>query len=278
MDRDLVLAGLVIAGVGATVLVAGVWPQTVGEPGSARGWERILWRALWRPMLPAVVVTSILIGWAIMEPAESDEYLPSSIVLVSGLFVTLWLRAGIRGIHALKPRGPYLASTVGFWRPRVRVSEALLARVDADVLQAIEAHEAAHVRHRDPLRIWLAQFVTDLQWPSPAAHDRFRQWRRVLELARDEEARIAGTDGADLASAVLLAVRLQTAAANGATLIESECDLQDRIARLLAPIPSDDMPVRATSTLAVFPVSFLGVLSGVRFGEGLVQAIVRWLP
>jgi hypothetical protein len=62
MDRDLVLTGLVIATVGTTVLLAGAWPQRIEPPVSARTWERISWRGLWRPMLPAVLVTSILIG------------------------------------------------------------------------------------------------------------------------------------------------------------------------------------------------------------------------
>ena len=278
MDRELVLAGLTLTSVGVTLLTAGFWSQQITPPASAQHWERALWRALWRPAIPAVVMVSVLVGWAIMEPAQSDEHLPSSVLVVSGLFIGLWLRAAFRATVALKARAPHLAGTVGLWRALMVLSDALIARLDADALDAVRSHEAAHVRHRDPLRIWLAQLVTDLQWPWPAAQRRFAHWRHVLELARDEEARLSGTDGADLAAAVLLAARLHTSCSPGATLIDGQVGLEARITRLLAPIPCDHAPIAMTSPLTLFPVSLVGVLSGVRFGEGLVQALVKWLP
>lgn len=271
------LAGLTLTSVGVTLLTAGFWSRRITPPASAQQWERTLWRALWRPVMPAVLMVSVLVGWAIMEPAQSDEHLPSSVLIVSGLFVGLWLRAAIRAAAALKVRTPHVAGTVGLWRARVVLSNVLTARLDPDALDAVKAHEAAHVRHRDPLRIWLAQLVTDLQWPWPAAQDRFAQWRHVLELARDEEARLSGTDGADLAAAVLLAARLHTSSSPGATLIDGQIGLEARITRLLAPVPSVETPITMTSALTLFPVSLVGVLSGVRFGEGLVQALVKWL-
>jgi hypothetical protein len=278
VDRELVLAGLTLTSVGVTLLTAGFWSRRITPPASAQQWERTLWRALWRPVIPAVLMVSVLLGWAVMEPAQSDEHLPSSVLIVSGLFTGLWLRAAIRAAVALKDRTPHVAGTVGLWRARMVLSDVLTTRLDPDALDAVVSHEAAHVRHRDPLRIWLAQLVTDLQWPWPAAQDRFARWRHVLELARDEEARLSGTDGADLAAAVLLAARLHTFCSPGATLIDGRIGLEARIARLLAPLPSDDGPIAMTSPLTLFPVSLVGVLSGVRFGEGLVQTLVKWLP
>ena len=278
MDRELVLAGLAVTTVGVTLLTSGFWLRRITPPASARQWERAAWRALWRPVVPAVLVVSVLLGWAIMEPSQSDERLPLSVLMASGLFVGLWLRAAIRAAIALKKRTPHLAGTVGLWRVRIVLSDVLTARLDPDALDAVRSHEAAHVRHRDPLRILLAQFVTDLQWPWPSALDRFAQWRHVLELARDEEARLLGTDGADLAAAVLLAARLHTSCSAGATLVDGQIGLEARITRLLAPLPSDVTPIVMTSPLTLFPVSLVGVLSGVRFGEGLVQTLVKWLP
>ena len=237
-----------------------------------------MWRALWRPVIPAVLMVSVLLGWAIMEPAQSDEHLPSSVLIVSAGFIGLWLRAAFRATVALKARTPHVAGTVGLWRARMVLSDRLIARLDADALEAVRSHEAAHVRHRDPLRIWIAQLVTDLQWPWPAAQHRFAQWRHVLELARDEEARLSGTDGADLAAAVLLAARLYTVCPPGATLIDGQVGLEARNTRLLAPVPAGEAPIAMTSPLTLFPVSLLGVLSGVRFGEGFVQTVVKWLP
>lgn len=278
MERELVLAGLMVSAIGLTLLAVAPWLRTIEPTVSARQWERASWRTLWWPIIPTVAVVSVLLGWAIVEPAQSDEQLPSSAFLAGGLFVGLWLRAAIRAGRALQERGPLLAGTVGLWRARIVLSDELIAHLDADALEAVRAHEAVHVRHRDPLRIWLAQLITDLQWPWPAAQHRFGRWRHILELARDEEARLSGTDGADLAAAILLAARFHTSRVTAASLIESQADLEERITRLLAPVPTEEGPVAMRSVLALFPVSLLGLLSGVRFGEGVVQAIVKWLP
>ena len=112
---------------------------------------------------------SVLIGWAIMEPATSDEPLPFSALVISGLFVGLWLRALIRATRALRSHPPVPAGTIGLCRARAVFSDELVARLDADAMVAAHAHEAVHVRHRHPLRIWLAQLITDLQWPWPVA-------------------------------------------------------------------------------------------------------------
>ena len=278
MDRELVLVGLMVSAVGVTLLAGAPWLRTIAPTASARQWERASWRALWSPIIPAVVVVSVLVGWALMEPAQSDEQLPSSALVVGTLFIGLWIRAAIRAVRALKDDRSVAAGTIGLWRPRVVLSDELITLLDRDALEAVRAHEAAHRRHRDPLRIWLAQLVTDLQWPWPAAQKRFKHWRYVLELARDEEGRVYGADGVDLAAAVLLAARLNIPRLAGASLIENQIGIEERIARLLAPVHAGDVPIAMAGTLALFPVSLLGVLSGVRFGEGLVQIIVKWLP
>jgi hypothetical protein len=247
-------------------LAAALGVPTTEPPASALRWETTLWRTLWHPVVPVVLVVSVLIGWAIQEPPQSDERLPLSIIAV------------IRAAIAIRRGLPPVAGTVGLWRPRVMFSTELIAALDSRALDAIAAHERAHVRHRDPLRICVAQFVTDLQWPWPAARERFRRWRYALELARDQEAREQGADGADLAAGILVAARLQRFSCSGAGLIDPEHDLEVRIARLLNPLPLDDRAPIARTPIMLFPASAFGVLSGLHFGEVFVQTIVRWLP
>jgi Zn-dependent protease with chaperone function len=277
VDRELVLAGLLILTVGLTLFAAAPWPRQILPKRSAREWELGMWRALWWPSVPVVAVISILIGWAIVEPAVSDEPLPFSGVVMSALFLGLWVRGLIRAARALRSRTPVVAGTVGLWRARVVLSDALVARLDPDALNAAQAHELAHARHRDPLRIWLAQLITDLQWPWPAAQRRFARWRQVLELARDEEARLAGADGADLAAAVLVAVTLRPCDAPGAALIDGPIGLEERIQRLLTPVSGEDVQVPSRTVVALFSVAVVGVISGIWFGESFVQTIVKYL-
>ena len=47
---------------------------------------------------------------------------------------------------------PNPAFTSGWWTPQVYVSQSLPAQLSTDELEAVLAHELAHVRRRDPLR------------------------------------------------------------------------------------------------------------------------------
>lgn len=85
MDRELVLGGLLIITVGLTLFGAAPWPTRIHPTRNAR-WEVVLWRAVWWPVVPIVAVISVLIGWAIVEPAVSDEALPFSALVLSALF------------------------------------------------------------------------------------------------------------------------------------------------------------------------------------------------
>lgn len=278
MDREVLLALLAFAILGPAVLVAGAWPQRQGHASSARQWERVAWRAVWMPVVPAAIALCMLLGWATREP-DNAESLPVPMISLSALFAIVWLRALIRAGKASRARRSQMAAaTVGLWRPRVIVAPEFVARLDADEMRAVYAHEAAHVRHRDPLRIWVAQLITDLQWPWPGARRRFNEWRRVLELARDEEARDDGIDGADLASAVLVGAQWKTTISGGAALIDSGARLEDRIARLLGPLAADAPERLIVPTTLLAATCVLSLVSGARFGETLMQIVIRSLP
>ena len=280
MDRELALAALTLAIVGPLLFAAGAWRQPNASATSARQREQACWKALWTPVYPALVGLFTLLGWVALEPRDA-ELLPGSILAVSALFAGIWMRAFTRAVKSAYAQRPHVvAGTVGLWRPRTVLSHELIAQLDVDALEAARAHEAAHLRHRDPLRIWLAQLVTDLQWPWPGACTRFDEWRRVLELARDEEARCTGIDGADLAAAILSAVRMATPSSSIPTLIATRRDLEERIERLLAPLHVGEPPRRPSMTplLVLTSMCLVGVASGLRFGEALIQLMVRALP
>jgi beta-lactamase regulating signal transducer with metallopeptidase domain len=167
---------------------------------------------------------------------------------------------------------------VGLLRPRIVVAPELAKALDEHALRAALAHERTHVRHRDPLRIWLAQFVTDLQWPWTPARRRFTGWLAALEYARDDEARAAGIEGADLAAAVIGSLRFQIGtAAAAATLIGQPEVLPARIARLLRPLP-EHLPERRPPYLIVagglLMVWLVAIVLGLFCGERLVDSLL----
>jgi hypothetical protein len=222
------------------------------------------------------MVFSVLVGWGLQEPDITDERASPVLGVLAVLIAALWARALVRAVvSALQSRRRKgLACTLGLLRPRVFVDPELASSLDESELRAVVEHERAHARHRDPLRIWLGQIVTDLQWPLPAATTRWHAWRRELELRRDDDARAAGVPGEDLASAIVKVARLSRGrGAVGAALVDGP-GFESRIARLLDPV--ERLPRRATLRWGrpLFAASIVVALAAGRaFGEPLVRFV-----
>jgi hypothetical protein len=280
MDRELILATLVCVLCGPALWAVAWLPSRLPALASARDLEGRAWRRLWRAILPAAMVLAFLIGWALQEP-EAAEPAGPVLLAVAAAVAVVWSRAIMRAVRSARHRPrDVVAMTVGLWRPKVSIAPALAARLDEAALRAALEHEAAHARHRDPLRLWLAQIATDLQWPSRAARRRFADWRNALELARDAEA-CDHVDGSDLAAALIEAARLSSPSAGPAiaglvTSADGARAFTDRIHRLLDPQPTT-APARArawTPWLLVAGAIGAALAAGSLFGED----VVRWLP
>ena len=277
MDREYCLSLLIALVGGTTLLACGWWPTADVRVLNARDLERITWRRIWLPVAPALAVASTFCGWALLEPDPIPEGMPVSLILMSTPFLLLLARVAVRGGWALimDPGDPGTA-TVGLLRPWIVFSPRLAKQLDDRQIEAALEHERAHARHWDPLRIWLAQLATDLQWPWPQARARMQQWLMALEFARDEEARAAGIEGTDLADAIIASARFcqSTNSSAQAALTGQSAALEERITRLLAPLCADSAQARVYSPLfALLPMSMLALGLGLTFGERVVRAL-----
>ncbi len=277
MDRELVLAVLAALLGGSALTVAGWWPAGAAVAARDHACERRAWRRIWLPFTPALMTLGALAGWALNEPQDAER-VPNLLLCAAIPFVVIFLRAGWRAVRSLRAcNDDYAAATVGLIRPRVMVSPRIVKVLDAAVLAAALAHERAHVRHRDPLRLWLAQIATDLLWPWPAATGRLLSWKRALEFARDDEARLAGVAGPDLAAAIVAALRLTRAEApcTVATLGADEAFVKRRIERLLRPLDAQSPQWRWDAWTLVPVVLGIGLamLAGTTFGEHAVRSL-----
>jgi hypothetical protein len=195
-------------------------------------------------------------------------------------FAIIFVRAVIRAVWSLaRSPGDFSVATLGIFRPHIVFPPLLAKRLDDRAIEAALAHERVHVLHRDPLRIWVAQFVTDLQWPWGSAQRRFTSWLEVLEQARDDEARAAGVEGADLAAALVGSLRFHSATrcTAGAGLIGQPEVVRARIARLLRPLPGvspyGDSSYPAIATFLIFSM-VLALLLGVVYGERVIAPLL----
>lgn len=294
MEREWLFSMLVVS-LGGLALQTFSWLPAIDSCRS-RGdeFERRAWLRLWYPVAPALVVAAWLGGWTLTESDPVRDPLGAwALYAAWAPFAVIFGRAVVRAVWALLRRAPDCGvSTVGLIQPLTVFSPFFAKQLDDVAIRAALAHERAHARHRDPLRIWLAQMVTDLQWPWPAAQRRLDMWLVALELARDEEARASGADGADLAAAVLASIRFlhrlppqERASLDGtpfahAHLIGDPGVLRERVSRLLAPLPGTsrgDAPGSLsfqTVLLLLVPLLLIAATLGIVYGERLMHPLL----
>jgi hypothetical protein len=278
VDRDVLLLVLIPTVCGFLTLIWG--PAPSGRRNAERS-ERSCWWRLWAPLVPGLIALSLLAGWAAQEPSRSDEALRPIMFLVAALFALIWARAFARAVRDLRRRPTRMpAATVGFLRPRVIIAPHLARTLDPAALRAAEAHEAAHARHRDPLRIWLAHIAADLQWPWPQARQRLRTWRHALEEARDDEARSCGIDGVDLAAAILGAARLGRWPEDLSSALTGDGSfLEQRVVRLLSPGPVGGVAIGAPVRAGIILVGLVVAATlGFVWGDDIVRALPGVIP
>ena len=278
MERELTLATLALSACGSALLVAGSLVPAAG-PARRSGCEleHVSASRVWQPLVLAAFVFAVLLGWGLQEPDITSEALSPVLQGAALAVAAIWIRAAARAAFSLVVAGRRRADaahTVGLLRPRVVIGPQLASRLDALELRAVVAHEQAHVHHRDPLRILMAQLVTDLQWPMPAARGRLQAWRRALELARDEEARACGVEGVDLASAIVKAARQSRPGPAATPALVDGLQLVDRVGRLLGPTPPSRERASSFRPPVLLAVSLsVAVILGQVWGESVVLAL-----
>ncbi|HEU0036134.1 MAG TPA: hypothetical protein VFQ53_36225 [Kofleriaceae bacterium] len=270
MDRDVLLVGLV-------ALVCGTLAWSLAGLRAGRGdgpaWlrERRAWRTVIAPLAVVACGSTLLVGWALQEPATSDEHLAPLAWVCALLVIVLWLRAGVRFVQAIVARPAAPLAVVGILRPRVVLDPRLERVLDPAVLVAGLAHEAAHVRHRDPLRIALGGLATDLQWPWRRPETRLAAWRVALEEARDDEAIAGGIAAEDLALAIVGAARFATG--HGGAALAGDHAIVRRIERLLDGAPRGLPPRRRGGLVLLAMILVASLMIGLTLGDDLVRLL-----
>ena len=294
MERESLLLLLIVLLGGVAVQPLVWWPAASSADPTPAQLERKSWRRLWYPIVPTLLVAAWLCGWALREPDPVRDPLGRWVLWAAVPFGLIFARALARAVWSLL-RNPIDCgvSTIGLIQPQVVFSPFLAKQLEDGVIRAALAHERAHAIHRDPLRIWLAQLVTDLQWPWPWAAKRLEVWLETLELARDDEARAEGADGADLAAAVLESVRYLERIAMApssvrltgtqlahARLIGDPSALRQRVSRLLAPLPQHP---RGSSAgvgrlehpgMLLIPALLTALVLGAVYGERVMRLLL----
>jgi beta-lactamase regulating signal transducer with metallopeptidase domain len=144
-----------------------------------------------------------------------------------------------------------LLGVIGGWRPQVVTAECVLSACSPDEFRQVVAHEAAHVRARDNLKLLLLLACPDaLAWTA-LGRALAARWRTEAEFAADQHA--SGDDPhkrVELASALVKVARLfgtRDGARNALTMAVALDDVEGRVRQLLSP--ADIPSARTTRTL-----------------------------
>jgi D-alanyl-D-alanine endopeptidase (penicillin-binding protein 7) len=167
-------------------------------------------------------------------------------------------RLGLRRAVALRLL-PGLAGpiTVGALKPCVLLPAALLSRLPVDLLEALLAHELAHVRRWDYLVNLLQSAVEALLFFHPVVWWLSARMRAERELVADEISATALGDSRRLALALHALSELQPRATPAVAVAAGGGDLLRRIERLLAPRPQATGWKLALPALLIAATSFV---------------------
>jgi hypothetical protein len=169
-----------------------------------------------------------------------------------------------------------VVAVAGLLRPRLFVDRRVLDTCSDAEVEAIAAHERAHVRHRDNVRRLI---IGACEGPLSAAA---ASWRQAAEHAADACAADSARRGLDLASALLKLARLAgTRSLEGAAVstVHDGASLETRIRRLVdrsgagAPATrSSPLPLVTLAIAGAALASVPGLLDNV---HRLLETLVR---
>jgi len=108
-------------------------------------------------------------------------------------------------IFVLPISAPVMAVT-GVFRPRIFVSQPIVAALNQEELAAAIAHEFAHVRARDNFKQLLLRITQLPRWFRATSH--LKRWISASEILADRTAIAAGVSPYHLASALVKVARL----------------------------------------------------------------------
>jgi Zn-dependent protease with chaperone function len=171
--------------------------------------------------------------------------------------------AGLDPAFVRTVRGlPTPAFTAGWLRPRVYIEPALVRSLTRDQLTAVLAHEAVHVRRRDPLRSSLLRFLTCTLFWLPTLRDLADDMADEAEIRADDEAGAAHP--VVLASTIVALARSIAAAPApaGTAGFHGPDLLQRRVRRLIGEAPRPASHVTRSSILATILALLAVITSG----------------
>jgi beta-lactamase regulating signal transducer with metallopeptidase domain len=255
----------------APVAFAAEAPVMNTEPSVAQAWPAIQVRARIANALPGIVglwcagvlVLSVryLGGWRLVQRMDRSAQPLLDDEVAAGLARLVHRMRVSRPVRLLESTMVEVPTVVGWLRPAILLPAATIAGLTAEQLEAILAHELAHVRRHDYLASLLQSAVETVLFYHPAVWWVSHRMRVERELCCDDEAVAACGNPIEYARALAGLEALRPAprfapAATGGPLFE-------RIARLVAAPSSHGVRATRAATALLGCAALALALTGV---------------
>lgn len=175
-----------------------------------------------------------------------------------------------------------IIGVIGVVRPRLIIAQSVLDACTPEELEAILAHEQAHIERRDNLWRALLMAAPDVLTWLPISGRLQSAWHAATEEAADDCAGRLGQLGRPLlAQALVKVARLAVARPEPgdlpATALYRGDDIERRVRRLLMPVGADARPHRALRVVLTLAFTALAVAS-LETVHLILEAAVHGLP
>lgn len=178
----------------------------------------------------------------------------------------------------LLPPGVPGAFATGVRRPQILLSEELLEILDDDELDALLAHEIAHIEARDLLVVSTSGFLRDLVAWNPVAHLSLRKLALDRELEADRRAAAMTRRPLAVASGLLkmcelarCCPRMKARPALAFAFFRTTAPLKRRVSSLLALADGVELP-RASERMPYVMAALLVAVLGLQAGAHITRA------
>lgn len=249
--------------------IAVAWAVRAGWFAVEGSWDRRWQRALMTFLLPPMLLLTTAVAVCWMGPrGEMVRWWEGWGIygLASGFLtvaIVIWLKLRLeaeRSLHKVRQypeidiqgrsgrliasQTPFVAQ-VGLWQPELVVSRGLLARLDAEHLEAVLLHEQAHCEHRDTFWFFWLGWLRRLTAWLPQTDALWQELLVLRELRADQRA-AQDMDGLLLAEALLTVVSAPMLDTENAYAAFSAAVVRDRLTEridaLLSPQLATTVP------------------------------------
>ena len=190
---------------------------------------------------------------------------------------SLCARVDVRRTPAILvlPRGQVGAFTTGGRRPQILISRTVLEGLDDDEIDAVLAHELAHIGAKDVQVVTTAGFLRDLVAWNPIAHISFRRLTANRELEADRRAaEITGNPLAVASGLVKMCKAMRTGTLLGRSVVaflRPRARIKKRVSALLALADGGRAVVGPSAATLYALAALLAILLGLQVGARLTS-------